>query len=209
MKRTGLLLAIMLVIIANLVALSGVWFNRTGAPDSVITLTERELPLMPREDDDSGIAVRLNWRNEDDATPWLDRDKLQELGFACPPHDFEHDIIQVRKLFVVLEYREEESDPPDASRLFAIDAGPSPEELRRSYPDRARYIITSAVVNMRFRSDPADGEKLRGTIRPLLPQLIHVPKTHRAHFTGTEGDLSYRVTLRYGRRHEPWILDVE
>jgi hypothetical protein len=213
MKRTGLLLAVMLVIVVNLVALSGVWFNRTGAPDAVVTLTERELLLMPSEDDDSGIALRLSWSSEDPEerwdNPWLDRDKLEELGFNCPPADIDHNVSQHRQLFVVLEYREEEIEPVEASRLSAVDAGRDPEELRRLYPDRARYIITPADVRLRYLHDAPEGEKLAGRVQRLLPPLIHVPRNHRALFTGVEGEPSYRVTLRYGRRHEPWILAVE
>ncbi len=209
MKRTGLLLTITLVIVVNLVALFSVWFNRTGAPDAEITLNERELPLVPREDDDSGMALRLTRRDKDDETPWLDRSKLEELGFDCPPAEIGHDFIQHRKLFIVLELREDATAPAEASRLFAMDAGPDPEELRRIYPDRARYIITSAVVQLRYQPDAPEGERLTGRIQRLLPPMIHVPKEYSALFTGAEAEPSYRVTLRYGRRHEPWILAVE
>jgi hypothetical protein len=199
----------MLVIVANLAALSGVWFNRTGQPDAVVTLTERELPLMPRGDDDSGVALKLTWRSEDGGDSWLDRDKLDELGFDIPHSGIDRYISQYRKLFAVLEYREGCDEPEKLPCLYAIDAGRDSKQLRRSYADRARYIIAPAAVQLRYQLDRPDGEKLTGRVQRLLLPMIHVPAEHGTPFTGAGADLSYRVTLRYGRRHEPWILAVE
>jgi hypothetical protein len=213
----------MLVIITNLVVLSGVWFNRTGAPDAVVTLTERELPMLQVRDDDSGIALRLSRNIEDrekrSNEAWLDRAKLEKLGFDCPSADIDHNYFQDRKLFLVLDYREEDVQAQHGSRLFAIDAGQDPEELRRAYPDRGRYIIAPGVVQLRYRPDTPEGEVLGGRIRQLLPSLIHVPTAHNALFKRLSaqglpdepGDHPprYGVTLRYGRRLEPWIVDVK
>jgi hypothetical protein len=153
--------------------------------------------------------LRLTWRSEENGDSWLDRAKLEELGFDLPQSGIDRYISLYRKLFAVLEYREEHVGPEKMPRLFVIDAGRDAEELRRSYTDRARYIIVPAVVQLRYQPDSPNGERLTGRVQRLLPSMIHVPKEHSAPFIGADADISYRVTLRYGRRHEPWILSVE
>ena len=94
------------LILTNAVVLMGVASNRRQPPDSVLTLTERELgPLwswMWREGENSGLSLRLQYRvapsqnsrlvenGEEETFPlygnfgpiaWLDRDKLAALGF--------------------------------------------------------------------------------------------------------------------------------
>jgi hypothetical protein len=97
-----------LVVLTNAVALIGVAYNRSGDPDAVLALTQRELQ-MPykwwRERENSGIALRLLWRvhkeeigDEIDtgswyagvggAPAWLTKAKLAELGFdVSQPED--------------------------------------------------------------------------------------------------------------------------
>jgi hypothetical protein len=217
MKRAGLLLAVMLVIIANLIALSGVWYNRGGAPSSVITITERELPLFTSNEDDSGVALRMKWLRADHREPggddWLDRAKLEELGFDCPPTGLEHDIRDWRKVLVVIELQD---NAKEGSTLAPVDAGLDHDSLRRMYSDRERHIIAPGVVQMRHNPDAERGKKLTGRIQYLLPAMIHVPKVHAGYLSGleerspdAEGPPRYAVTLRYGRRLEPWVIKVE
>jgi hypothetical protein len=96
----------LLLAITNAVVLVGVAFNRRQPPDSVLTLTERELrsqwSWMWREGENSGLSVRLRYRVESSRNSssaqsgaeetfssygsfgpiaWLDRDKLAALGF--------------------------------------------------------------------------------------------------------------------------------
>ncbi len=85
-----------IIVLTNAIALAGVAYNRSGEPDTVITLSERELRLpysWRLERENSGLSLRLRWRvigSDDDrydylshsSTPaWLDEEKLQELGF--------------------------------------------------------------------------------------------------------------------------------
>ncbi len=98
--RTRTLIAgISLILLANAVALSGVAYNRSGAPESQLTLSQRELGLPyggGSSTDNSGIALSLGWRvlNQETehgfdlsyirsggAPEWLDKAKLAELGF--------------------------------------------------------------------------------------------------------------------------------
>jgi len=96
-----------LIVLVNSVALLGVAWNRHGSPDSVLTLSERELltPLkfyFPTKEN-SGLTLELNWSIEPprrnrglagdavafgfpgagrwSAATWLDEAKLATLGF--------------------------------------------------------------------------------------------------------------------------------
>ena len=89
----------LLILLANAVALVGVYLNRSGEPDSRLTLSQRELTMpwgwgMAKEN--SGMALRLNWRVSDASagdtygggygfsggTPeWLDEARIAALGF--------------------------------------------------------------------------------------------------------------------------------
>lgn len=88
-----------LILIVNLVALTGVYYNRTGEADVTLTMTERELDLpyrRNRDNENSGLSLSIQWnvnRSEDTNSyysygsyrwghpDWLDREKLIELGF--------------------------------------------------------------------------------------------------------------------------------
>jgi hypothetical protein len=91
-----LLAGLALIVVTNAVALMGVAYNRSGEPEVVLELTEREL-LLPFEygfrAENSGIALNLIWRMEPlfdyegayhgrgSRVPWFDKAKLLELGF--------------------------------------------------------------------------------------------------------------------------------
>jgi len=208
MKRIGLFLAIMLVIVVNIMLLAGVWYNRTGPPDAVITLTERELPLLNAQEDDSGIALRIAYRTQNET--WLDRAKLEELGFDYPDGEIARNLDLTRTVQLVLKLEDEAAKKE--SRLIAVDAGRDAGELRRSYGDRSRYIIAPGVVRLFLDRNDGDEEKLTAHVQSLLTSFIHVPKQHAAFLAGLEeGDDTprYAVTLRYGRRLEPWVVKVE
>jgi len=97
-----ILSGVALIVLTNVVALGGVIINRSGAPDSTLTLTQRELAL-PYTDwhvsENSGLALRLLWRVEPkqadraagslgwagDESDWLNAAKLKELGITVRP----------------------------------------------------------------------------------------------------------------------------
>lgn len=90
--------AVGLLVLTNVVVLSGVAYNRSGEPRASLELTERELPLRQfyvSRDENSGTALNLQWRvlakdsgdearilyDNYSAPAWLDESKLTELGF--------------------------------------------------------------------------------------------------------------------------------
>ena len=115
MKWTGLILGLAIIVISNVIALVGVSVNRSGAPVQTIELTERELPMQPRDKEDSSIRLRLAWRRS--AYQFFprpaafdfpfDRAKLQELGFDCSaatPKDPGYRQPPLREVYVLLEH---------------------------------------------------------------------------------------------------------
>ena len=92
-SRTLFALGFVLLVATNLVVLAGVLANRSGEPEALMTLTERELPLPFRlHKENSGLALRIAWRAPgngaggyfDQGNPaWLDAAKLKELGFEA------------------------------------------------------------------------------------------------------------------------------
>lgn len=125
------------------------------------------------------------------------------------------------------------------SRLVALDAGLDPAGLRRRYPDRSRFLVAPAIVRLHFaearrgRDGTYYAPYLHGTIDHLLVEGVHVPQEIRGLLdqlrTQEEQDLRaarvnglvipeaerlkegprYGVTLHYGQRYEPWVVDIQ
>ena len=100
---------LLIVVVANAAMLVGVAANRSGEPDAVVTMTERELSLQFTTDRNS--ARELDVRTDQPGTifvAWLGRQKLQALGFdvdAVPKDNATAYSRQLpRRVFVVLEY---------------------------------------------------------------------------------------------------------
>ena len=118
------ILGFALILIANVIALAGVAVNRFGKPEAVIEFTERELsiPYYKMNDENSGLALHLNWRtlpeSKDDIYPsysrwgspaWFNAQKLTEIGFVmdettCPEEDSKRKELLPKDAFIVLEY---------------------------------------------------------------------------------------------------------
>ena len=118
------ILGFTIIILANIILLSEVAYNRSGEPVSLITLTERELSIpsfkTSFQKENSGIALSLSWRSLTEEggsnnyyakrTPiWLDSKKLEELGFDLenlPRYNTKKknkSILDSKEVFIVLE----------------------------------------------------------------------------------------------------------
>ena len=114
--RKLMLSAVLLLLLTNIVVLSGVAYNRAGEPVVSLELTERELTMVQsyrRTDENSGTALSLRWQvsGDDGRSPeWLDEAKLSALGFdlAALKRDKERDRHRwrslAREVVIVLEY---------------------------------------------------------------------------------------------------------
>jgi hypothetical protein len=112
-----------------------------------------------------------------------------------------------------------ESERIRGSRLVPIDAGLDPDELRRAYPDRSRFIVVPAVVHIQVsfgrRTPTAIAPRvLGGSVRAVTTTLV-VPREFRAALERADtrpsdrGAPRYSVTIAYGRRHEPRIVAIQ
>ncbi|HTN93600.1 MAG TPA: DUF4824 family protein [Gallionella sp.] len=274
-RKHTLVAGLALILLTNAVALLGVHRNRSGEPESVLTLTQRELQRpygwgMNREN--SGVSLRILWRVPTAGRSmnylysggnalWLDQAKMASLGFDVGPSRDMQDIYRwssrqlSREVLLVLEldgpaYQQalqqaqqfaEEQDaklaalPDDKSlqagaktahdqarmeeqensRLFAVDAGLDPDELRAKYPDRNRYAIVRAQVRPSYASGPG---QIAGYIDKISIDEIRVPHEFHSAFdirvrpaipgTPASGRRTFEATVAFGRRMEPWIVGI-
>lgn len=149
--RWGLVAGLALVVGANALLLARVAANRSGAPAARLELTQRELTLPWRSDDDeenTGLALSLSWNSPRDSETWFDRAKLVELGFddaSLRPcrEDRPCRTPLPRDVWVVLEMA------GDSWRrwLTAAEA-----ELERAAIEVARGEVTAKTLELRRRS---------------------------------------------------------
>ena len=227
MKRPGVLLAAVVVIGADAVALIEAAYNRSGPPLATIELSERELRLERPQRESTALMLRLAWEpayrgvSSEDGPGWFDRTKLEELGYDCrlpatdPAASAHYRASTAKPAFVVLELRD--GGAAGEARLWAADAGRDLAELRRKHPDAQRFLIVPGLVRLIYNvkwdynaRKELPGAYLRGVVGQLLVGEISVPPSEQAVFgslSPTSNLLSprYAVVLHYGRNHEPWI----
>ncbi len=122
-RRHTLIAGIALLVVTNAVALLGVAYNRSGEPDSVLTLTQRELTpdSWRMNHENSGVSLRIQWRLPGKAgesyyryyysgsAGWLDQAKMASLGFDVSPPEGTQDKYRwasrqlTREVLLVLE----------------------------------------------------------------------------------------------------------
>ena len=90
-RRHGLLAGLALILLINAFALAGVWYNRSGEPDSRLPLSERELSRGYQDmRENSGLSLQLQWRmlaSPDGDLRYnrrLDEAQMRQLGFPAP-----------------------------------------------------------------------------------------------------------------------------
>lgn len=88
-SRTLFILALSLVLLVNAFILIGVWYNRSGDPESTVVITEREV-RMPYSWNKDQTSLHIDWRivssegdsyNSYNSPAWFDQEKLVSLGF--------------------------------------------------------------------------------------------------------------------------------
>ncbi|NIR61321.1 MAG: DUF4824 family protein [Gammaproteobacteria bacterium] len=182
-----------------------------GSPDASLRYRKQ----LPRE-----AYVVLEY----DGRAWRDwiaarREKVAEL---------EHRVSEGEATTAQLEQARRELERALAwhSRLLVVAAGLDPDALREEYRDTGRYLIARGVIAIGHvpggRDHPA---RITGHVRSIEPATVHVPPSQRAALVEAlgegaepgqrhgpyglyghpEGGPRYEVTLRYGRRYEPWV----
>ncbi len=106
-----------------------------------------------------------------------------------------------------------------ASRLFLIDAGLDAQALRKQYEDTTRYlIIPGRIAPLSNESRP---RLLTGRVSEVATETINVPAAFRTilepirqqikgqrYEERENGTFGFNVTVAFGQRFEPWIVDL-
>lgn len=119
-----------------------------------------------------------------------------------------------------------ERQAQQATRLFVVDAGLEAKPLRARYPDRTRYAIVHGSVGV-YRATRMEGGAVYGEVQSLRCDELTIPRQFRAALPnagrtparvyalpGIAGPqpatdaAAFQVTLAFGRRFEPWIVDA-
>ncbi len=220
MNRLMFTFGLAVVVLSNAVLLVRVAGNRSGGPVQTMELTDTELPMMPREPEDTSVSLRIAWRPfyggmsgsqvPRDRGVTFDPEKLRTLGFRLSTPDQKSPDFrapQRRLLFVALEYSADRSETP--SRLRAVDAAASYDELRARYPDAQRHLIVRGIVD----AWPVDVQwaapRWEGHVAMIVPSEVQVPLPYSKTLgNGRGNDLHYAVMLQYGRNLEPWVGSI-
>jgi hypothetical protein len=128
-RKHTLIAGLGLIALTNAVALVGAAWNRSGEPEARLRLSQRELAAPSRwygNRENSGVALQLSWRVLTETSPggevyawryygrggtpaWLDRAKMEALGFEVPARDSgrsrsRYDKQLAREVLLVLEH---------------------------------------------------------------------------------------------------------
>lgn len=212
MKRT--LPAIALVVVANGLTLLMAWRNRSETRQEIV-LSQREFFVERESRQRSSVFLRLTTIETE--LPWLDESKMAALGFS-PVHSEEDSHQLSRRGFVALELdgpefhrleehrnRKDQSFP--VSRLLAVDFALRAEELEQRYVDRSRHLIVRGALRPTYSRIQPPPAQIAALI--VAVEKIYVPKQFRAIVPHDSTSGAYRVSLRFGKNYEPWIVRVQ
>lgn len=164
-----LVLGLGLVLATNVVALAGIAYNRTGEPESVLALSERELAVPGAygfDSENSGISLRLNWRISLSANiyerhaEWLDAEKLKELGFNLPPANDSKPLYRSqleREAYLVLELN---GKSYEAALARAREHAKAEGELAQVNPDKKEFQNRSQLAQRALEREERAGSRL-------------------------------------------------
>ena len=188
-----LILGVCLIILTNLFVLGGVFYNRSGTPVGLLTLSEREvsLPYLSGfEKENSGVALTLEWRaldNRDDEyiyynnrTIAMTQSELVALGFSADL-DKTNRWEQSRTLYFALEF--------------------NGDLYQQSLANRQKYYQKALA---RFELDPED-EKLKQEKESALDSFTR-EKEHNSRLFFIDVARDYEtLAAKYGS-HENTII---
>ena len=113
-----------------------------------------------------------------------------------------------------------QQEQSSASRLFIIDAGSDLARLRARYPDRQRYAIVRARFDAWAWHDEGTWQ-IGGSADVPVAERINLPQRWHALFATlprrpnnpdyprSGGDKLFNAELAFGKRLEPWLVDLQ
>lgn len=206
MKRPHLLLVLALVLAVNTLTLTGVARNRAGEPEAAMTLSERELWLLggSGHEENSGVALRLQWDRHASTQDWFNAEKMAELGIKKPEKPESSETIRrlpPKKVFVVLEYEgdawrrfREEKERKISELNEALARGEEREPSRMSIDGEIRSLKKD--LSFESRLIPVDAGLDPGSLRDRYPdnrRYLIVSALARAATSYVDGEEAVRV----------------
>lgn len=199
-----------LIVLTNAVALVGVAYNRSGDPDSVLALTQRELQTPYkwwREGENSGIALKLLWRVHEEqirdemdtgtwyagvgGTPsWLTKAKLGELGFdVAQPEDSDRGRRHYEKQLPKEVLLALELDGPAyaQARERAKRHADRQDALRAANPDKKELEERSKQARERLGREERENSRLFAVDAGLDAGALRAKYPDRAHYAIVRG----------------------
>jgi hypothetical protein len=179
-SRWLFVLGFVVLVATNILVLSGVAFNRSGDPETLITLTERELrlPYAHETRENGGLYLRLSWQvlireaaDKDDKKygcfsrkpVWLDNEKLKELGFNIDDYSYWNDnstyykIPIPKQVFIVFEnngdsYREavKRAERKLEKQRSRFELNTGDEKLRKELESAEKSLELEQITNSRL-----------------------------------------------------------
>lgn len=151
---------IALIALTNAIALGGVAYNRSGEPESVLKLTQRDV-LAPHgyglDRDGGGLQLFVSWRalsadmdrefywNFQGTPEWLDESKLVSLGFDVSPPPVERRS----------RWRYDRQLPREALVVLELDGPTYQEALKRARQREAKEAAKGAETGKTGPGTPA------------------------------------------------------
>jgi hypothetical protein len=102
-----------------------------------------------------------------------------------------------------------------ATRLFVVDVGRDEAALRKQYPDRQQYAIANGRLSVMIEGE-SGRKRVTAQVAGIDVDAIRVPHTYRslvepyaqAREYGVDRAPRFAATVNFGRRFEPWIVDL-
>ena len=220
--RRLFLIAFLLLAVTNLFVLLCVYSNRSGEPEALLILTERELQAPYQiSEENSGLFLNIIWRSIGKKNElyrftnwhipgWLDAEKLKSLGFDIDTYseknyDDRHAYSRVKECFVVLEFNGETYRTHLKEALETLQSNPENKTTQNLYKreeervdalqnyDTRLYAVDAGIDPQTLKEKYADGSK-----------YIITKAQIRVSFTpGTKEVYGYISRLSVGKVHVP------
>ena len=198
--RTLFVLGFMVIAAVNIIVIAHVAYNRTGAYETIIDLTQRELnlPYFSHEEN-SGISLQLQWRilekNEYgysynyhyDPPDWMDEDKLRSLGFsldASKAFSLRQKRVVPKKAFIVLEY---EGEPYQESLARSEKKFELAETAFNSNPDDKKLREDLKQAQQQLENEQTSASRLFAIDAGLNPDILRAKYNDRSRFIIAQG----------------------
>jgi hypothetical protein len=199
------LVALILPLWVTAATLASVSRNRSGGREAIV-LSEREVFISPRTDDNTTARLSLSWQPPSiRRDTWFNAEKLRQLGFDVrartdtrgvglySPRQMPRNVLVVLELdgpawrafleeqapkAVLLRGERTSADElaEKGSRLVVVDADRDAAVLESRYADPRRYLITAGTARTQVVSMPNEPSYIVGTIDRVMPRQIHVSR---------------------------------